>query len=157
MPDGPRYEDDFYAWTQYQADVLRAMPSSDNRFDRHNVAEEIEDLGKNARNAVRGQVRRILEHLLKLAHSTAERPRYGWMRSIVEARASLMDELSPTLRRDVEANLADLYKSARSGAELALHEYGEEAALQNLPATCPYSLDDILRQDWYPEPPGGTI
>jgi len=20
MPDGPRYEDDFYAWTQYQAE-----------------------------------------------------------------------------------------------------------------------------------------
>jgi hypothetical protein len=156
MPDGPRYEDDFYAWTQYQAEVLRAMPSSDNRFDRENIAEEIEDLGKNARNAVRSQVRRILEHLLKLAHSPAERPRYGWMRSIVEARASLMDELTPTLRRDVEANLADLYGSARSGAQLALREYGEEAALQSLPATCPYSLDDILSHDWYPEPPGGA-
>ena len=22
MPDGPRYDDDFYAWTQYQAEVL---------------------------------------------------------------------------------------------------------------------------------------
>ena len=26
MPDGPRWEDDFYAWTQYQAEVLRSMP-----------------------------------------------------------------------------------------------------------------------------------
>jgi hypothetical protein len=34
MPDGPRYEDDFYAWTQHQAEVLRTMPVSDNRFDR---------------------------------------------------------------------------------------------------------------------------
>ena len=23
MPDGPRYEDDFYAWAQYQADLPR--------------------------------------------------------------------------------------------------------------------------------------
>ena len=45
MPDGPRYEDDFYAWTRYQAEVLRSMPVSDNRFDREHVAEEIEDLG----------------------------------------------------------------------------------------------------------------
>lgn len=46
MPDGPRYEDDFYAWTQYQAEVLRSLHVSDNRFDREHVAEEIEDLGK---------------------------------------------------------------------------------------------------------------
>ena len=41
MPDGPNYEDDFYAWTQYQAEVLRSMPAPDNRFDREHVAEEI--------------------------------------------------------------------------------------------------------------------
>jgi len=38
MPDGPRYDDDFYAWTQHQAEVLRTMPVSDNRFDREHVA-----------------------------------------------------------------------------------------------------------------------
>ena len=55
-PHGPDYDDDFYAWTQYQAEVLRSMPCDDNRFDRENVAEEIEDLGKNTRDAVRSQV-----------------------------------------------------------------------------------------------------
>ena len=49
------------------------MPCDDNRFDRENVAEEIEDLGKSERDAVRSQVSRILEHLLKLAYSPAER------------------------------------------------------------------------------------
>ena len=48
-PNGPGYDEDFYAWTQYQAEVLRSMPCDDNRFDRENVAEEIEDLGKNER------------------------------------------------------------------------------------------------------------
>jgi hypothetical protein len=46
MPDGPRYDDDFYAWTQHQAEVLRTMSVSDNRFDREHVAEEIEDLAR---------------------------------------------------------------------------------------------------------------
>ena len=46
MPDGPRYEDDFYAWTQYQAEVLRSMPAPDRRFYREHVVVEIEDLGK---------------------------------------------------------------------------------------------------------------
>jgi Domain of unknown function DUF29 len=46
MPDGPRYDDDFYAWTRHQAAVLRAMPGTDSRFDREHVAEEIEALGR---------------------------------------------------------------------------------------------------------------
>ncbi len=81
MPDGPRYEDDFYAWTRHQAEVLRTMPVSDNRFDREHVAEEIEDLGKSERDAVRRQIRRIIEHLVKLAYSPAEQPRFDWMHS----------------------------------------------------------------------------
>ena len=62
MPDGPRYDDDFYAWTQYQAEVLRSLKTRDNRFDRENLAEEIETVGRNERDAVRSQVRRVLEH-----------------------------------------------------------------------------------------------
>ncbi|HEX3416796.1 MAG TPA: DUF29 domain-containing protein, partial [Stellaceae bacterium] len=110
MPDGPRYEDDFYAWTQHQAEVLRTMPASDNRFDREHVAEEIEDLGKSERDAVRSQIRRIIEHLLKLAYSPAEQPRFDWMETIVDARQELFDKLTPTLRREVENSLETLYE-----------------------------------------------
>src|SRR5213082_2090793 len=102
MPDGPRYDDDFYAWTQYQAKVLRSLRTRDNRFDRENVAEEIETVGRNERDAVRSQVRRILEHFLKLAYSPAREPRFDWMDSIIDARTELADKLSPSLIRDIE-------------------------------------------------------
>src|SRR5690349_3718452 len=151
MPDGPRYEEDFYAWTQYQAEVLRSMPVSDNRFDREHVAEEIEDLGKSERDAVRSQIRRIIEHLLKLAHSPAAPPRFEWMQSISNARSELEDKLSATLRRDIEAALGKLYTDARRNAALALRAFGEEAAARALPATCPFSVAEISQQDWYPE------
>jgi hypothetical protein len=154
MPDGPRYEDDFYAWTQHQAAVLRDMPVADNRFDREHVAEEIEDLGKSERDAVRSQIRRIIEHLLKLAFSPAQEPRFDWMASIAEARSALDDKLTQTLRRDAETVLARLYRDGRRQAALALRGHREENAADALPATCPYSLDDICRDDWYPEPPG---
>src|SRR5206468_9175037 len=120
MPDGPRYEDDFYAWTQHQAEVLRSMPVSDNRFDRAHVAEEIEDLGRSQRDAVRSQIRRIIEHFLKLAYSPSRQPRFDWMASIAEARSSLGDKISPTLRQDAEAMLVRLYRDGRRQAELAL-------------------------------------
>jgi uncharacterized protein DUF29 len=150
MPDGPRYDDDFYAWTQYQAEVLRGLRTRDNRFDREHVAEEIEDLGKSERDVVRGQVRRILEHFLKLAYSRAVDPRYGWMGSILDARAVLEDKISPTLRRDIEETLPRLYERARRAVELSFREYQEN---RSLPTECPYTIEQILADDWYPEPP----
>src|ERR1700716_615543 len=109
MPDGPRYEEDFYAWTQYQAEVLRTLRTRDNRFDRENVAEEIETVGRNERDAVRSQVRRILIHFLKLAYSPAREPRFDWLSSIIDARAQLGDKLSASLRRDVDDTLTRHY------------------------------------------------
>jgi Domain of unknown function DUF29 len=154
MPDGPRYDDDFYAWTQYQAEVLRSMPASDNRFDRENVAEEIETVGRNERDAVRSQVRRILEHFLKLAYSPVGDPRYGWRGSIIDARAELDDKLSPTLRHDLLAVLSKLYATARKRIATDLQEHGEEGAAASLPGECPYTIEQILVDDWYPDPPG---
>jgi hypothetical protein len=156
MPDGPRYEDDFYAWTQYQAQILRALRTRDNRFDRDNLAEEIESLGRSERDAVRSQVERILIHFLKLAYSPAREPRFDWMRSIIEARSALENKLSSSLRRDAEERLARLYVLARKQAVLDLLKYHEDEAAQSLPLECPYTLDQILTEDWYPEPVAST-
>jgi hypothetical protein len=154
MPDRPRYDDDFYAWTQHQAAVLRSMDVADNRFDREHVAEEIEDLGKSERDEVRRQIRRILEHFLKLAHSPAAQPHFDWIESIEDARAALGDKLSPTLRRDAEVMLGRLYQDGRRRAELALRAHDQGAAADILPISCPYDLHEILLEDWYPDRPG---
>ena len=154
MPDGPRYEDDFYAWTQHQAAVLRSLPVADNRFDREHVAEEIEDLGKSERDAVRSQIRRIIEHLIKLASSPAEPPRLDWMDTIDDARLILSDKMTPTLRHDAAANLDQLYDQARRQTARALRRHGEAQAADALPQTFPFSLEEICREDWYPPRPG---
>ncbi len=158
MPDGPNrngpdYEEDFYGWTQYQAEVLRSMPCDDNRFDREHVAEEIEDLGKSERRAAESQIIRVLEHFLKIAHSPADRPRYGWMSSIADARQHLKRTLTRSLRHQAESDFAELYEDAREAARLGLLEYGEDAAAAALPEACPYTLDQVLDRNWYPEPP----
>ena len=153
MPDGPRYDDDFYAWTQHQAEVLRTMRRADNRLDRERLAEEIEDLGKSERDAVRSQVVRIIEHLLKLQYSPAIEPRFDWMASILDARRILTDKITATLKSDVEKRLSQLYADARESAELGLRKFGEENAAGCLPADCPYSLEQIQQRGWYPGPP----
>ena len=148
------YEDDFYAWTKQQAGIIRRLPVTDNRFDRDRVAEEVADLGKSERDAVRGQVRRVIEHLLKLQYSPAQPPRRDWQATIVDARAELADKLTSTLRRDARDRLPKLYAVARRKAVLALEEFGEEAAIDKIPQNCPYALADIVRDDWFPAPPG---
>jgi hypothetical protein len=153
MPDGPRYDDDFFAWTQHQAAVLREMPVADNRFDRENVAEEIESLGRSERDTVRSHVRRIIEHLLKLAYSNAQPPRFGWIGTIIDARDELENKLSPTLHKDADERLGRIYAATRRRAAVGLREYGETAAADLLPERCPYTLDQILEDDWYPDPP----
>lgn len=155
-PNGPKYEDDFYAWTQYQAEVLRTMRTRDNRFDRDNLVEEIEDLGRSYRDAVRSQVRRILLHFLKLAHSPARDPRSDWMNSIDDARAEIEDKLTATLRRDIEEALPRLYTITRKQVVRDLEKYSEQDAARSLPAECPYTIDQILAEDWYPEPADGA-
>jgi hypothetical protein len=40
------YDEDFYAWTVQQADLLRRLPLTSNSVDAGHVAEEIEDLGR---------------------------------------------------------------------------------------------------------------
>jgi hypothetical protein len=157
MSDGsprkaPDYEDDFYAWTRYQAAVLREMPVADNRFDRENVAEELEDLGRSYRDAVRSHLRRIIEHLLKLQYSPVRQPRYGWMGSILEARQAVSDKITPTMRRELEAELARIYRDGSKRAGMGMIEHGEAEAAKSLPADCPYTFDQLCQDDWYPEP-----
>lgn len=150
MPDGPRYDDDYYAWTRYQAEVLRTMRRADNRLDRERVAEEIEDLGKSERDAVRNQIVRIIEHWLKLEYSPANDPRFDWMASIVEARRALADKITPTLQRDADAMLPELY-SGRELADIGLRKFGENAAAARLPPACPYTIEQIRARGWYPD------
>jgi hypothetical protein len=131
---------------------MRTMRTSDNRFDREHLAEEIEDLGESERDAVRSQVQRILIHFLKLAHSGAPNPRFEWMDSIIEARSAIEDKLSPSLRRDIEKRPVRIYAISRKRAALELQKHdGRDAAL-SLPAECRYTIDQILADDWYPGP-----
>lgn len=83
------YDEDYYAWTQAQAAELRRMLQRKigTALDLAHLAEEVEDLGHSERDAVRSQVRRIIEHLLKLEHSPASKPRDGWKDTITDARA----------------------------------------------------------------------
>ena len=105
------YEQDLYAWSRAQADLLRAARFAE--LDLQHLIEEIEDVGGALTHSVRNRMRTIIEHLLKLEQSPATEPRAGWRATVRSQRIGLRDVLTPTLRRESESELAELYQDAR--------------------------------------------
>jgi hypothetical protein len=146
-PTDDLYEEDFYVWTEVQADLLRAR-----RFDAvdlEHLIEEVEGLGDAKKSAVLSNATVIVEHLLKLQSSPAPDPRSGWIDSVLEHRNRLEFDLIPRLRQILQDELPRVYAIARRTAERRLRAHGEDAAAAALPATCPYTPDQITA-DWWP-------
>jgi hypothetical protein len=86
----------------------------------------------------------IIEHLLKLQHSPAPEPRNAW-----RACRRLRRDLTPRLGRILDAELPTVYREIRDDTVALLRDYGEHAAADALPETCPFTLDQITG-DWWP-------
>lgn len=145
IPDQTRYDSDYYLWSERQAALLRQGKLT--LLDIENIAEEIESLGKSDRRALMSQVQRLLVHLLKWQF---QRPRRSesWRKSIQMARDAMsrIVEDSPSLRDAIAKRLENEFKLARRNAsrETKLPE-------SDFPAQCPYSLQQIMDDDFLPE------
>jgi hypothetical protein len=152
------YDEDFVAWTQTQAEALRAAAhgNSNQALDWENLAEEVESLGASERRELHSQIQRIIRHLLKLEHSPALGPRRGWEDTVDDARSEieLVLKTSPSLKREVEAVIAAELAggSRRAIRDLEKHDEIDPAAVSGI-LTVRYSVDQILG-DWFPPEPG---
>src|ERR1700738_97694 len=133
------YEEDFYAWTQQQAERLRRLPAVGNELDLEHIAEEIEDLGRSDLRAAQSLCQHIIEHLLKLEFSGLEAPADHWRDEIVEWRV----QLEQILTRSIEAKL-DLPSQYRVALRLVRRlERDVPGFTSRVPRVCPYTLEQI--------------
>jgi Domain of unknown function DUF29 len=140
------YDEDFYAWTQQQAEVLRTHFQGDNRLDVEHLAEEVEDLGKSELQAVESFIEHIIAHLLKLDYSGQAPPRPHWRAEIVNFRQNIDRKISPSIRRKVVRELDELYRRARQTAAVGALVH-EPDLIRRLPKSCPYDWDTIWHRD----------
>jgi hypothetical protein len=146
------HDQDFFLWTRQQAEALRRVAETrpNVEVDWSNVIEEIEDLGWEQSHAIGSHLRVALLHLLILSLSRDENPRNHWREEILEQRVRLDARLSdsPSLRPRLPDLLIKAYRHARKQAAFKLG-----VSVYHLPEDCPFRLDQVLDDAWFPQTP----
>jgi hypothetical protein len=134
------YDQDFYAWTQQQVELLRSGRLTE--LDIGNLVEEIESLGKQQRQELCNRLGVLLGHLLKWHYQPEARSR-SWTATIREQRQQIQDLLAdnPSLSPYLPEAIAKAYRYG-----LALVERETPVDLKTLPQTCPFSEAEIFEQ-----------
>lgn len=141
------YEKDILAWANEQAGYIRA-----GRFDlvdAEHLAEEIETMGKSEKRALASSMLVLLMHLLKWQYQP-DRRSASWNQSIKVQRDEIQYDLKDipslkTLFKDEEWQKI-VWRKARLEAS---KETG--LGLNVFPDACPWSMTDVLKDDWLPE------
>ena len=144
------YEEDFLLWTQEQAKLLRnaAQHGINLPFDWENVAEEIESLGRSDRRELRSRIATIIEHLLKLEHSSVIEPREGWLDTVERSRQEAENLLK-------ESPVASAFEDFARIAVDGLIRRGEiDNRRRRELLAHPYTADQVLGP-WLPGEPAG--
>jgi hypothetical protein len=138
------YDLDFAQWAEQNAELLRAGRFAD--ADIEHIAEEIEDLAKSTRLALRSRITRVIEHLLKW-QIQPERRGSSWQRTLIVQRQSIerLLEENPSLRPALDAVIAAAYQDAAKIVSKVT-----ERPRNELPGTCPYTKDQLMDEDFLP-------
>jgi predicted nucleic acid-binding Zn-ribbon protein len=138
MQTATLYDQDFYAWTQQQVDLLKT--GQWKQVDIENLIEEIESLGKQQRQELRNRLGVLLGHLLKWRYQPEDRSK-SWFYTIREQRREIQRHLkeNPSLKPYLPEAIA-------IGYEQGLDLLGRETPLDpdQLPQVCPFSEFEIF-------------
>lgn len=139
------YEDDLNLWLLEQVELLKQKRI--NEVDLPNLIEELEDMGRSHRKALRSSYRLVISHLLKWQFQP-ERRSSSWEITIVRERQNIADEeqLSPSLKAEGDNSITHAYPTA-------VREAAIETGLprQTFPAECPWTLEQLRDPDFLPD------
>lgn len=138
------YDQDVMAWAAEQARLLRA-----GRFDQldiEHIADEIEDVGKSEQRELASRMAVLLAPLLKWQCQPTHRGA-SWDRTMREQRKQALRKLKETPSLGPLLSDPDWSEGVWGNAvTLAISETGFDA----FPEACPWTLSDVLADDWRP-------
>jgi len=172
------YATDFYAWCLSTADLVRA--GQWEAIDPEVLAEELESLGKSQKRELENRLDMLVMHLLKWAYQAPKRETgHSWYSTIHEQRRQIARLLrdNPSLQTPLSTLLPTIYQDARKEA---IQEMGIVGPLEvrasaqavfrqdpsqldlpdllrwsTLPSTCPWTIEQVLNTDFWPDAPVG--
>lgn len=141
------YETDYMLWLETTLEQIKHRQI--DQLDWDNLAEEIEGLKIELRHKVDSYLRQLLIYLLLYQYWTTEREKNGsdWWDKIYDLREELTSllETSKTLHNYFIERINVIYPRARKSVIL-------KAELADIfPDQCPFSVEQILDLDFYPE------
>jgi hypothetical protein len=138
------YENDFVHWIDATVEHLRNRDYA--AVDWENLIDEIEDMSRRERKALKSNLIVILLHLLKWKFQPEYRTG-SWRGSIREHRRRITEDLkdSPSLVPYLQERWAECYESAR---EQSADE--TDLPLATFPTECPYTSDQVLDSKFLP-------
>jgi hypothetical protein len=137
------YEEDYQQWLDKT--VLLLKNRQVDSLDYEHLIEELEALGREQKNAVESLVIQVIQHLLFYQYwsSQQEDNQRHWRGELIGFRTQLELRLTTNLRNHLSNRLDYLYSKAKKMAEVKTD--------LKLPSENPYTLADILDEDWLPE------
>lgn len=145
QPRSANYDQDFYAWLLYSANLLRAKKFE--ALDRDNIAEELEGMARSDKRQLINRMAILVAHLLKWQFQPALRSG-SWRQTIKEQRKRIMLLLSdsPSLKPELKNRLQDAY-------DIAVLSAASQTGLDEdaFPVSCEYQLEELLDTDFYPD------
>jgi hypothetical protein len=147
------YEQDFHGWIEKHINLLKT--GNVNDLDKEHLIEELEGITNRDRNELVSHLVILIAHLLKwqfqlnqLTERWGEFKGSSWRASIIEQRYRVKDQLEsiPSLKRNLEEAMTKAYPKAVS---LAAKETGLSSKI--FPKECPYLIQQLLDDDFYPQ------
>ncbi len=138
------YELDDSQWLGETISLLRNHQFQ--QLDLEHLIEELEDLGKEKKNAVASLLEQVIRHLLLLQYWTKETEynTINWQEEIYNFRTQLRRKMTANLRNYLEEELNYIYEDALGFVKI------KTANTMIFPSQCPYSLEQLLDRDWLP-------
>ena len=141
------YHKDFYAWTEQMTQALKK--GALDEVDIEHLVEEVESMGASDLRELKSRLIILIAHLLKWAYQPDSRSS-NWIGTISEQRTQLQNllEQSPSLNNKAKDLINDPKCYAKS-VKIAVLETGLDKS--NFPTNCPYHLDQLLDDDFFPD------
>jgi 5-methylthioribose kinase len=138
------YEIDDSQWLEETVSLLRNHQFQ--QLDLEHLIEELEDLGKEKKNAVASLLEQVIRHLLLLQYWTkeAEYNTIHWQEEIYNFRTQLKRKMMANLGNYLEEELNSIYQDALGFVKI------KTVNTVIFPSQCPYSLEQLLDRSWLP-------